>query len=261
MPRALRPCAASYGVGLGSSVAAVLPTVVLVEPQLAENIGTAARAMMNFGLADLRLVAPRPEWPNERARTASSGADAILAGARVHRSVAEAVADHRVVYATSARPRSLAKRVTDARAVALELRAWAQAGTPVAVLFGPERTGLVNDDVALADALIEIPTHPEHPSLNLAQAVLLVAYEWFRAGGTEVAPAAPEPATRAHLMSFPHRLEVELDSCGFLAIPNMRAGMVHNLRALFARAAPTDQELRTLHGVLTELVTRRTGAE
>jgi len=244
-------------------VTAETPAIVLVEPQLAENIGTAARAMLNFGLTQMRLVSPRPEWPSERATATASGADEVLRGAQIYRSTAEAIADRQHVYATSARPRDMVKRVITPEQAARELRAHAAAGRRCAVLFGPERTGLINDDVALCDTVITVPLNPDFSSLNLAQAVLLIGYEWFKA--TDATP--PEElrsnesaiADQNHLMSFLLRLETELEHCGFLRIPHMRPAMVRNLRCLFTRARPTDQEVRTLHGVLTELVTRRLG--
>lgn len=239
------------------------PVIILVEPQLAENIGTTARAMLNFGLTGMRLVNPRMEWPSERARATSSGADELLFQARLCRSVLDATADLNLVYATSARPRDMVKRVITPRQAAAELRAHAAAGRSVGILFGPERTGLVNEDIALADAVITAPLNPDFSSLNLAQAVLLVGYEWWQA--RDVTPGEMmrlgdgAPATKQHLMSFLLRLETELDACGFLRQPHMRAAMVQNIRAMFARAGLTEQEVRTLHGILTELVTKRLG--
>lgn len=242
---------------------ALAPAVLLVETQLADNIGAAARAMLNFGLSELRLANPKPEWPNDRAKAVASGADKVLEQAVIYRSVADAVADRQVLYATTARPREIVKRIVTPQQAALELRAHAANGVRTALLFGPERTGLVNDDVVLCDAVIAIPTSPHHTSLNIAQAVLLVAYEWFKAADstpaseirTHNSPIAPRLAQEALLK----RLEHELDVCGFLRMPHMRPAMVRNLRAVFARAQPTEQEVRTLHGVITELVTRRVG--
>jgi tRNA/rRNA methyltransferase len=237
------------------------PVIVLVEPQLAENIGATARAMLNCGLTELRLVQPRPEWPSERARANSSGAEAVLEAAVLHRSVAEATADLQRVYASTARARDLTKLVMTPPQAAAEMRAGLGRGERVGVLFGPERSGLLNDDVALADAVIAVPLNPDFSSLNLAQAVLIVAYEWFKAADASPPVAlhhnASPPATKAHLTSFLGRLEAELDACGFLRNADMRPAMVRNIRALFGRAELTDQEVRTLHGILTELVTKR----
>jgi tRNA/rRNA methyltransferase len=237
------------------------PAIILVEPQLAENIGTTARAMLNFGLTDLRLVNPKPDWPSDRAKATASGADRVLDGARVFRSLGEAIADLQVVYATSNRPRDLVKRVVTPRHAAGELRAHVAADVRPGILFGPERTGLVNDDLALADAVISAPVNPSFGSLNLAQAVLLIGYEWFQAADATAAEAlhnGDSPvADRTHLMSFLNRLEFELDDSGFLRVPHMRPAMIRNIRAIFSRMAMTDQEVRTLHGILTELVTKR----
>jgi tRNA/rRNA methyltransferase len=237
------------------------PVIILVEPQLAENIGAAARAMLNCGLATLRLVNPRPEWPSERARANSSGAERVLDSARVFRSVAEAVADLQRVYATSGRSRELVKQIMTPPQAAAEMRTEIGRGERIGVMFGPERTGLVNDDVVLADTVISVPLNPEFTSLNLGQAVLIVAYEWFKAADRTLPVTlhhggAP-PASKAHLLSFLTRLETELDACGFLRNPEMRPAMVRNIRAIFGRAELTDQEVRTLHGILTELVTKR----
>lgn len=237
------------------------PAIILVEPQLADNIGAAARAMLNFGLDEMRLVNPKPDWPSERAKAVSSGADRVIDAAVVYRSLADSLSDRQVVYATSARPRDLVKRVITPDRAAAELRAHAAAGVETAILFGPERTGLVNDDLAIVDAVITIPVNPEHASLNLAQAVLLTAWEWWKAADQtppdQIRVSDSPIADKKHFLSFIERLEVELIRCGFLRVVEMRPAMMRNIRALFARAQPTDQEVRTLHGMLTELVTRR----
>jgi tRNA/rRNA methyltransferase len=234
------------------------PVIVLVAPQLGENIGTAVRAMYNCGLTELRLVRPRDGWPNPKAVAAASGADIVLSEARVFETVAEAVADLRHVYATTARDRFMVKRVVTPRQGATEMRGFMAAGQGCGVLFGPERTGLVNDDVALADTVITVPLNPAFSSLNLAQAVLLVAYEWFTAGDATAPELLPTghstPATKEELMRFFGHFEEELDRSGFLRTPDKRPGMIRNLRNLFQRAQPTAQELRTLHGVITAFV-------
>lgn len=227
------------------------PAIVLVQPQLGDNIGAAARAMMNCGLDDLRLVAPRDGWPNPRAWTMASGAEAILDAARLFDTVEAAVADLHWLAATTARSRGMAKPVLTARAAAAHIPTIAgRAG----VLFGPERTGLTNDHTALADAVLTVPLNPAHTSLNLAQAVLLVGYEWYQAG-VDAPPVQPlpedsQPATRDQVFGLFAHLESELDACGFLASPEMRPVVVRNLRNLFHRAALTDQEVRTLRGVV-----------
>jgi tRNA/rRNA methyltransferase len=176
------------------------------------------------------------------------------------RSVAEATADLQRVYATTGRPRDLNKLVMTPPQAAAEMRVELGRGERVGVLFGPERSGLVNDDVALADTVIAVPLNPAFSSLNLGQAVLIVAYEWFKAADATPPSAlhhnSSPPASKAHLASFLTRLEAELESCGFLRNAEMRPSMVRNIHALFGRGELTDQEVRTLHGILTALVTK-----
>lgn len=233
------------------------PVVILVRPQLAENVGMVARAMLNCGLTGLRLVAPREDWLADKAVAAASGADALLRSARAFETTEAAIADLRRVLATTARRRDMIKTLFTPRAAAGHLRAAMARREPCGILFGPERTGLENDDVALADAIIEVPLNPAYCSLNLAQAVLLVGYEWFQAGDDtppeQLITNATQPATRADLMNFFAHLERELDACGFLRNQDKRPGMVRNLRNLFERAHLTEQEIRTLHGIVKEL--------
>ncbi len=239
------------------------PAVILVAPQLGENIGMAARAMLNCGLTDLRLVAPKQGWPNPKALAAASGADRVLAAARVFPDTRAAVADLTRVYATTARPRELVKEVMTPRAAAATLRAEMDAGLGCGLLFGPERTGLENDDVALADAVVTVPLNPGYTSLNLAQCVLLLGYEWWLA-----ADATPDrqldygdsmPADQATLSHFLDRLDGELDRLGFYYPPEKRPGMRRNIHTLIRRALPSDQEIRTLHGILSALLGAKLG--
>lgn len=239
------------------------PVVVLVAPQLGQNIGMCARAMLNCGLTELRLVAPRDGWPSAAAIDAASGAHAILEAARLYDSLEEAIADLRRVYATSARPRGLAKPLVTPRQAAEDLRAFLRRGEPAGLLFGPERTGLTTEQLVLAEAVIEVPLNPAFASLNLAQAVLICGYEWFQAGA-EVEPrrlpfGRSRPATKAELLAFMARLEEDLDETGFLKPPEKRPSMINNLRTLFQRAQVSEQELRTLHGILTALKEGRKG--
>ncbi len=231
------------------------PTVILVEPQLGENIGTAARAMFNCGLTDLRLVKPRDGWPNKKAVAAASGADAVLEKARLYGGVEEAIADLRHVYATTARDRFMVKRVLTPRLAVGEMKGFIAAGEGTGVLFGPERSGLVNDHVALAEAVISVPLNPAFSSLNLAQSVLVLGYEWFNAGhdspGEVLATGHSKPATKQQLIRFFEHLEEELDNNGFMRNAEKRPSMVRNLRNLFQRAQCTEQEVRTLHGMVT----------
>ena len=231
------------------------PAIILVQPQLGENIGTAARAMLNCGLDDLRLVRPRDGWPSDKAVAAASGADTVLDKARLYPSVAAAISDLVHVFAATARDRGMVRREVTPRHAAIEMRAWLGAGEACGVLVGPERTGLLNDDLALADTVLTVPLNPAFSSLNLAQAVLIVGYEWFTSG----AEAPPEtlhrggsrPATKEELLNFFDHLEEELEENGFLRNRESRPHMVRNLRSLFQRAQCTEQELRTLHGVVT----------
>jgi len=238
------------------------PVVILVRPQLSENIGTAARAMMNCALSEMRLVAPRHDWLSDRAVAASSGAEKILHEARVFATTGEAIADLNRIYATTGRNRYMVKPAMTPREAAAQMRAESSGGLGVGVLFGPERTGLENDDVALADTVVMAPLNPKFASLNLAQSVLLVAYEWFQAAApaipahTMTKGAAP-PATKDTLLGFYEHLERELDASGFFRVTEKRPGMVINIRNMFARADLTLQEVRTLHGIVHELVTWR----
>ncbi|HXP31022.1 MAG TPA: RNA methyltransferase [Stellaceae bacterium] len=231
------------------------PAIVLIEPQLGENIGTAARAMYNCGLTDLRLVRPRDGWPSKKAQAAASGADAVLEGARLYDSAEAAIAGLRHVYATTARDRYMVKRTVTPRQAAAEMRALMAAKEPCGILFGPERTGLVNEHIALADTVLTMPLNPAFSSLNLAQAVLIVGYEWFTAGdetpASQLVTGHSLPATKERLIRFFEHLEEELDRSGFMRNAEKRPSMVRNLRNLFQRAHCTEQELRTLHGVVT----------
>ncbi len=233
------------------------PIVILVRPQLADNIGTAARAMANGGLFHMRLVAPRDGWPQERAWRTASGADRILDAATVFPDVAAATADLHRVFATCPRPRHIVKPVLTARGAGAELRAVAARGLSAGILFGPERAGLDNDDMAAADALVRYPLNPGFMSLNLAQAVLVVAYEWWLAEDATPPRALMTNETRVarkcELDNFLDHLVRELDASGFLRNKAKRPGMVRNIRHLFERGEVTEQELRTLHGVVTEL--------
>ena len=237
------------------------PVVILVRPQLADNIGACARAMANGGLFHLRLVAPRDGWPQEKAWRMASGADRLLDAATVHATVAEAVADLHHVFATCPRPRHIIKPVMTARGAAAELREICGRGLRTGLLFGPERAGLDNDDMAAADALVRFPLNPDFMSLNLAQAVLVMAYEWWTADDTTPSRTLmtneTTVATKARLDNFLDHLVAELDACGFLRNPPKRPGVVRNIRHLFQRGEVTEQELRTLHGIVTELAIGR----
>ena len=238
----------------GKPTGDLAPVIILVRPQLGENIGMAARAMLNCGLSELRLVAPRDGWPNPKAERAASGADVVLDNAKVFDSVAEAVTGLQRVVATTARTRELVQRIVTARRAAADMRGWIASGERVGILFGPERTGLENDDAVVADTALTIPLNPQFSSLNVAQAVLLVSYEWMTSGDTSpeerMSEHAMRPATKDELQNLFDHLERALDQSGFLRHKAMRPAMVNNLRALLQRATMTEQEVRTFHGVI-----------
>ncbi|MDE0391231.1 MAG: RNA methyltransferase [Rhodospirillales bacterium] len=236
------------------------PAVVLVRTQLGENIGAAARAMLNCGLADLRLVQPRDGWPNVKALGAASGADAVLSSTRVYGTVEEAVADLNVVHATTARPRELLKPELAPRESVAAMREAAQGGARLGLLFGPEKAGLKNEELVLADAIVRIPLNPAFASLNLAQAVLIMAYEWRLASGPledieEPPPptGSARPATKEEILHFFEHLEGALDERSFYPTPEMRPKMVQNMRTMFERISLTRQDVQTLRGVVRAL--------
>ncbi len=236
------------------------PAIILVEPQLGDNIGMAARAMANFGLSELRLVAPRDGWPNPAAVAAAAGATALLENATVHASTQEAIADLSFVLATSARSRGQMKRVLAPDAALADVAARLRAGQGVGILFGRERTGLENDDISLCDALVTFPVDPAFASLNLAQAVLLVGYEWTRASESLAIPfmANPStpPATRAALTGLFEHLEAELEAAEFYP-PDKKPVMTRNMRDMLLRMSPTEQDVRTWRGAIRALAELR----
>jgi tRNA/rRNA methyltransferase len=250
-------------------VAAAMPAIILVKPQLGENIGFAARAMANFGLTDLRLVAPRDGWPNDKARAAAAGAAALVDQATVYASVAEAIGGLNFVLASTARPREMVKPVLSAESAAAELRRRGAGAERTGVLFGPERSGLDNDTIALADAILTAPVNPDFASLSLPQAVLLFGYEWFKANAAAPSlgratgsdgPAAEglsfpgtRLAVRAELLALFEHLEGELDRAGFLYPAEKRPSMVRAIRNMFHRMSATEQDVRTWRGIVAAL--------
>lgn len=248
------------------------PVLVLVRPQLADNIGMVARAMANFGLEHLRLVAPRDGWPNEKARIAASGANFIIDGAEAYPAFEAALDGLQWIAATTARQRDLAKTVLTPEQAVAEMRRRLADGQRCGIVFGPERNGLETDEVANADAIVMAPVNPTFASLNLAQAVLLVAYEWMKQSGggslgrvtTYEASIAPglhtrgsPPAGRQDLISFFEHIESELDASGFFTAPDKRPSVVQNLRSMFVRMGATEQEIRTLRGIVKALAHAR----
>jgi tRNA/rRNA methyltransferase len=239
------------------------PIIVLVEPQLGENIGATARVMANFALQRLRLVKPRDGWPNVHARRAASGADRILEDAALYDTVEAAIADCTLVLATTARAHDQAKPVIGPDAAASLLAPHVAAGESVAVLFGRERYGLENHEVALADRIVTFPVNPAFASLNLAQAVAVIAYEWFKlASGGALPFAMPlksEPAGKEQVQAFFANLERQLDQIEYFRPLDKRATMLVNLRNIFARMQPTQQDIQTLHGIVVALTEGRKG--
>jgi tRNA/rRNA methyltransferase len=233
-------------------VSAPVPAIILVRPQLGENIGKAARAMLNFGLTDLRLVAPRDGWPNPAAGPAASGADVVLERARLFHNVADAVADCAHVYATTVRRRGVTKPVVTPEQAAVSIRA--EPGGS-AFLFGPERSGLETDDVAVARTIVTVPINPEFGSLNLAQAVILVAYEWSKGEALDQPPAVDldPPAPQAELDGMIAQLDLMLDDAGYYFPPDRVPATRRMLRTLLTKPGWNSQEVRTLRGVLSTL--------
>lgn len=233
------------------------PAIVLVRPQLGENIGMAARAMANFGLSDLRIVEPRDGWPNDKAVQAASGAAHVVEGARLYPSVEAAVTELTFVWATTARERGQAKRIATPGEAMIESAAALKGGQEAhGLLFGAERTGLGNEEVARADAVLTFPVNPAFASLNLSQAVLIVAYEWFKAAhGGQPAFAAREtpPASRGSVQGLFDQLEDSLEECNYFVPDNKKGIMWRNLRNILHRLSMGEQDVRTLRGVVSAL--------
>ena len=236
------------------------PVVILVNPQMCENVGMAARAMMNCGVSEMRLVVPRENHLSEKAIAASSGAEKILFDAKVFGTTREAVADLNIIYASTARKRNMIKEVLTAHGAAAEIKSFETQGVKSGILFGPERTGLHNDDVALADKIIEIPLNPEHCSLNLSQAVLLVCYEWYK---TQVLAPDAQMVTngavfveKEKLYRFFDYLEDKLSGCKAFQDDEKHPKMMINLKNIFLRGALTEPELNSLYGVINYLSSR-----
>jgi len=225
------------------------PIIILIRPQMGENIGAVARAMANFGLSELRIVAPRDGWPNPNAEAMATNALPILQSARIFADNASAFADITRAYATTARPREMEKRVVTPE---FAMREIAAEGGKMALVFGPERTGLENDDISWCDTIMTIPT-TEHSSLNIAQSAVLMGYEWFKASQEIVPLTQPEAAAMGHYDNLFRQLEVYLDEGEFFKVPEKRPIMMHNIKTALLRARFTEQEIRTLHGVLRAL--------
>lgn len=226
------------------------PAIILVRPQMGENIGAVARAMKNFGLGELRIVAPRDGWPNEKATEMASNSQDILENTKLYDDVPSALADVQWVAASTARPRDMQKPVVTPEEMAATLRAHEAANTKGAILFGPERTGLTNEDLALCDAVVTIPTSPDHASLNIAQASVVLSYSWWNAAAPNADEKRNPPANKQELEHFFGALEKGLDTANFWNVAEKKERMWLNIRAMFGRMGASSQEVQTLHGIL-----------
>lgn len=228
---------------------------------MGENIGAAARGMANFGLTDLRLVNPRDGWPNERAADTASGALEHMPPARVFQTLPEALADCQHIYGTTARERNMRKPVLNIQDAMKQAQAQYNQGLKIGFVFGPERTGLENEDLSVCHTAVMIPTNPEFSSINLGQSVFLTVYEWFRC--TQNSREHPNtnlphmPAPHENLYELLNRLESELDQAGFFRSDALRPTMMRNIRNMIIRGTPTDQEVRTFHGIISALIGKK----
>lgn len=232
------------------------PAIILVHPQLGENIGMVARAMANFGLVELRLVNPRDGWPSEKAISAASKADHVIEAAKVYPSLEAAIADLEFVYATTARDRYGYKEVRSPVVAANDLRTRFRAEQKTGILFGRERTGLTNEEIALADELVTFPVNPAFASLNLAQAVLLMSYEWMKSGlvseaSTPFGALAQRPAQKEELQGLFDHVEETLDARGYFRPAEKKPKLVENLRAILTRPSFTGTEIQVLRGIVS----------
>lgn len=234
------------------------PAIILAYPQLGENIGMVARAMANFGLSELRLVNPRDGWPSEKARSSASRADHVIDNAKLYGSLEEAIEDLNFVYATTARDRDGYKPVRSPIVAARDLRQRFGSGQAVGIIFGRERTGLTNEEVALADEIVTFPVNPAFASLNLAQAVLLMSYEWMKTGmasedETSFQAIAQRPATKDQLQGLVDHLEEALDARNYFRPADKKPKLMENLRAVLTRPSFTESEIQVLRGVISSL--------
>jgi len=232
------------------------PVIVLVRPQLGQNIGKAARAMLNFGLTEMRLVAPRDGWPNPNAGPAASGADVVLEQAKVFETVQDAIADCSNVYASTVRRRDLVMPVITPEQMAEEIAA---SPAPTAILFGPERSGLETEDVALANKIVTVPINPEFGSLNLAQAVILLAYEWSKQSELAVPPSKEleAPAPHGDLEGLIGQLEEELDGKGYFHPPSRTQATKNTIRTIFTKTGWSSREVKAIRGIIRALTGSR----
>jgi tRNA/rRNA methyltransferase len=237
------------------------PTIILSKPQMAENIGACARAMVNCGLTKLRLIAPKQEFPHERATVMSVGAFDHMPPVEIFDTLEDAIHDITTLYATTARKRDMVKPVMHAGSATPDMFERTQNGEHVGLLFGGERAGLDNRDISFADILVRIPLNPDFSSLNLAQAVLLVSYEWskhvFSAPDTDIHFRESIPATGSKMTDLYTRLENELDDHNFFRTPEMQPKMMNSIRSMLARTNMSEQEAQTFHGIISALSDKR----
>lgn len=233
------------------------PVFILVEPQMGENIGACARAMLNCGLSDLRIVNPRDGWPNEKAEAMSAGALDVIPPVQVFPTLQGAIADCQYIMSSAANERDMIKPIITAREAAHQMATRLEAGEKVAVLLGRERSGLTNDEVALTHAMISIPVNEDFNSLNIGQAALVIAYEYaqmvYNAPDRVLPTGKTGPANADEFDNFCKRLEEEIDAGGFFKAADMKPTVIRNIRSFFMRAEPTTQELNTLHGIITAI--------
>ena len=238
------------------------PVVILVNPQMGENIGAVARAMANFGLSELRLVAPRDGWPNPKATSTAASAEHVLRAATVYPDLPAAMAGVHMAYATTARPRDMEKRVVEPHEAAAQMAKSTREGLTCAIVFGPERTGLTNEDTGLCDTIVSIPTAPEYRSLNIAQSSIIMGYEWLRAIGMEGASQTrelPVPAPREEFIGLLDQLEGYLDTSKYFRVEDKKAVMWQNMQNMLLRAQWSSQEIQTFRGMLRCIWERRRG--
>lgn len=230
----------------------IAPIIVLVRPQLGQNIGQAARAMLNFGLTELRLVSPRDGWPNPEAGPAASGADIVIRQAQVFPSVAEAIEDCSMVYASTVRPRELMLPILSPSSMAAAIAA---SGLRTAILFGPERAGLETDEVAFANAIVTVPVNPDFASLNLAQAVILLAYEWSQRSQSVASPAKvlEPPAPHGELEGLIGQLEKSLQAKNYYHPPERKRTTQNTVRSIFTKAVWSSREVKAVRGIIRAL--------
>ncbi|MEM7618596.1 MAG: RNA methyltransferase [Pseudomonadota bacterium] len=234
------------------------PCIILVRPQMGENIGASARAMLNFNLTDMRIVAPRDGWPNQAATDNASGAFDIIQP-QIFENLKDALVDCHYSFATTARIRDMVKSVYTPQSAMEDVHQREQAKQKIALVFGPERTGLENDDLALCNSLINVPTNADFSSLNLSQCVLLMAYAWKNASIQKSTNNIRQdtPANHEKLEKFFSRMETELDDAGFFRDEGLKPTMKRNIRNMFMRAEMTDQEVQTFHGIISALIGKK----